>query len=345
MKRKIQSVDATVTEHEETNSCPLKFAKSTNGLVVARNGVEDRSVYENLSCYECDEPLYYRRDHKRTRNGIEHDVNACFVHNRDNDTSRYCNSSLTRGESYYHRAAKDAVSRGHAFQFQQECLLCKKMYNIVIEGRATLEFKWRDYVLDVAFIGPDGILTGAIEIYYSHEIGTEKREALSRSGIAWVEVAALAVLNAVQNQESSLSVMDCAMSKKRCWECVDRCDDEERSMRENIKIHLERLRNTSNLSPTLEFGKYRGLTLKEIFNHDPGYIKWLSGYSGHRVPNTNKPIMDDRGSISTLVTATIQLAARCMLNGYCIYCLEPILTKEKWRLWCNTCYRTCQYEQ
>lgn len=111
MKRKIQSVDATVTEHEEINSCPLKFAKSTNGLVVARNGVEDRSVYENLSCYECDEPLYYRRDHRRTRNGIEHDVYACFVHNRDNDMSRNLFFLLRFSDSPHPRVTSLCLAR------------------------------------------------------------------------------------------------------------------------------------------------------------------------------------------------------------------------------------------
>lgn len=301
-----------------------KYARSANGPVVARNGVSERKEYENITCYECDAPLHYRVNHLRTRNGIEYNVNACFSHiSHDAD----CRGT---GESYYHKAAKDAVLQTTDLKFTQQCLLCRKDFHIDVKQnaiRTILEWKWEDFVLDVAFIGPDNKLVGVVEIYYTHEISAEKRKALSIKGVAWVEVAALNVLSAVESGSRNVSVMDCAMTKLRCWECEQKCDQEELIIHNN-KRHIDKK------TRKLDFGKYKGLSMNDVWVHDPRYIKSISGYTGYR--EGNKPVIQDRASC---ISIEVMMEARKLMIGHCILCLSTLASNEPtWKRWCKSCY-------
>jgi hypothetical protein len=315
-----------------------KCARSPTGPIVARNGV-DRVVYENLTCYGCDAPLAYRQDHTRTRNGIQYNVSAYFTHVSDTGCS---------GETYYHRAAKDAVIHNEALRFVTPCVRCKKRFPVhVREGtvRATTEWRWKDFVLDVAFLDEHDTLMGAVEVCYTHQVDEEKRDALSASGVPWVEVAALDVLDTLAATTTATTakevvVMTCAMSKSRCWECDLKCTKEEEAMRDSLKRLVERRATATRGDVTLTFGKHSGFTLEAVWKSHPEYIRWLSGFTGRR--EGNKPIIEIR---PTCIPPHVKAASLEKVKKHCLLCFSPLTAKESWVRWCKPCYRDAEEDK
>jgi hypothetical protein len=314
-----------------------KYARSPTGPIVARNGV-DRKTYDNLTCYGCDAPLSYRTDHTRARNGVEFNVDACFTHVSDGNTG------CSAGETYYHRVAKDVVIHTPTLQFTTQCLACKKTFPVHARKnavRATAEWKWQNFVLDVAFLSEDDSLMGAVEVCYTHEMSEEKRDALSKSGVAWVEVSALSVLDSMLvTAGKDVSVMSCAMAKSRCWECVLKCNKEEDAMRDALRRRAEKRADATRGAVILTFGKHSGLPLETVWKSNPQYIRWLSGFTGRR--EGNKPIIEIR---PTCIPPHVIAASLEKVKKHCLLCFSVLVTKDKWRRWCVPCYHDAEGDE
>lgn len=325
------------SKNEIQNCLQIKYARSPDGPMIAQND-RDKVYYGELECYVCDEPLSYRRNHNRHKNGISIDVRACFTHHGSTGCKKGENGNYN--ETCYHLSAKDCIAKNKKnIQFITVCALCRKKFNVDFRQgsiQAIIEYKWLDFVLDVAFIDSNNELVGAVEVFYSHEISKEKREALSVNGIAWIEVSALVVLETLDTEKEvyEVEIMDCAMSKRRCWECVLNCDKEEEKMRNALKERYLLSNKASNPHVTLNFGKYKGLKFEDIWEERPDYIRWLSGYTGYR--SGCKPIINE---VPSCIPIDIIILARQKMKSRCLLCFEPLQYKETWKTWCPDCYR------
>lgn len=205
----------TVEVPDSPSRCGRTHA-SNDEIPVART--DDGPVFDECekktTCYGCDGVLFWRKPHKRKRNGVTFDVKGHFVH------KGYLRPETCTHETFEHAAAKHMVKMRPVTNYTIECDTCGE--NVCIEtanegSTAHEEYSWnRDekrYQLDVAFV-TDGRVTGAVEIYKTHKIPDEKASALTDGGIAWVEVSAAEVL---ERRGDSVSALRCAIAE--CQKC------------------------------------------------------------------------------------------------------------------------------
>jgi len=167
----------------------MDYGKGASGPI---RPLEDKG---DTVCYSCQSPIYYKRAHKRRRNGVDIDVTAHFAHKP---------GSTCNGESVEHLAAKDAlVKHAHKWRFVSKCHTCSNLTQIhVIDGPVRLEeeVKWNKFILDVGVLDIDGNVTGAFEVLKTHAVPLEKATALTDGGLAWCELRADDVLS-MTNEE------------------------------------------------------------------------------------------------------------------------------------------------
>lgn len=336
-------------EIEETDNCAVvKYARTPRGPLHYSN--YNKTMHGNVSliCYDCGKALIYRKKHERTRNGIKYDVRECFSHKSSVHTV-----GCGGGESATHRAAKDAVCKFSAFYyFTTQCLRCAKNFRIDVNAsghaKAISEYKWSNYRLDVGFVDhdDDGKLYGAVEIFYKHAISDDKREALTRENIAWVEVNAIDVLQYIpeilvmvalrmtpSSHDHVVRVVDCAMPQSKCWECKDK------GLREDLKLmhSSESYHIVQRTENTIMFGTYWGYKIDDVLKVDPNYVRWLAGYTGYRIGV--RPIMASYQD-PDFKDGKMHDLARKALHGTCLLCLrsECMRGRQDWQHWCSDCY-------
>lgn len=86
----------------------------------------------------------------------------------------------------------------------------------------------------------------------------------------------------------------------------------------------------------LTIGKYKGMTLEQIFNRDPDYVRTLAMYTGQRDGNINKPETQHN-----TWSGAYKIRAREFLQGLCLVCYDKL--DEEWKSWCPSCYRNMIY--
>jgi hypothetical protein len=175
--------------------------------------------------------------HKRTRNGIKHDVREHFAHNP---------GSACRGESVEHLAAKDAlVKHAHRWKFMIRCNSCTTVKDIDVGGpNFVTERPWSGFFLDVGVECTDGVVVGAIEVLKTHPVGPEKAAALTAGGLAWCEVRASDVLALVAGSLHSLEATQAA--PYTCLRCTDTiAAEQETRARAKINGVLHTIRSTA----------------------------------------------------------------------------------------------------
>lgn len=83
----------------------------------------------------------------------------------------------------------------------------------------------------------------------------------------------------------------------------------------------------------LDFGKYNGTTIDQVFNKDPGYVKWLAMWSGFRDGRFPEQKLNE-------YSGKYKDAAREKLKGVCLMCFDQ--TGHDWKHWCRECYRDAE---
>ena len=217
--------DEMYNTHDGKTTNELQWACSTIGPLHAS---EEQT--QQVVCYGCKRPLDRVKTHKRSRLGTTFTVRAFYRHRVDMN-SHACGS----GETMHHIAAKDAVVKYMAkLKYYYVCKDCKTHVYLQIpmesEYVAHEEVPWRcpkgeNYRLDVAVLNSDGTIIGAIEVLSTHGIGEKKSTALSNANLAWCEVTAKRVLDAVQDNTWTVQVIQCGFDI--CCECVEKIRSDE----------------------------------------------------------------------------------------------------------------------
>ena len=200
-------VDRSVTD-ETIDTDLMLVAKSCNGAIFCGDG---RST-DKLVCYGCGKSVHWVAPFDRSRNGVVHRVKGHFRHTK--------RSYSCKSETIEHRAAKHVVQSTDAWHFFVRCAssCCQNQFDVdVPNGHKSCELPFKGYFLDVGCQNESGAVIGAIEILHTHALPKDKREALTSSGLAWVEVTSHRVLSAYKEFSAekridslSVQVADCA---------------------------------------------------------------------------------------------------------------------------------------
>lgn len=189
--------------------------------------------------------MHFVREHQRLANGILRPVAAHYRHSKRKDDVSCC------AETVEHKAAKHAISI-YPFRYSVKCASwsCNNRINIQIDHidqcnlvkkiEHRININDNEYILDVAFL-QDDFVHSAVEVKQTHAIPKEKRNDLTNEGIAWVEVSAKEVLNAVKKGSLDLDCLRCA--SLMCHECEENArikNEVEMQMEERKQAEAER---------------------------------------------------------------------------------------------------------
>ena len=177
----------------------MGWAKGPSGPIKASDG-------KLATCYECGERVTGVNGHTRMRNGIKQRVRAHFRHTAE--------SSCT-GESWQHKAAKHIIAT-KSFTWRVQCTGCSNSFEVEIEGTAAQEQYWAPYHLDVGY-SVNSHVTGAVEVFYTHQVDEHKCAHMTNSNLAWVEVSANEVLSSTDR-----SVQVIRAAKSLCLQCTEK---------------------------------------------------------------------------------------------------------------------------
>ena len=172
----------------------FKVAYSHNQLRLACE-----STFGPFYCVDCGEMILKRGDI----------LTPHFAHKTDSKCS---------GESYEHKYAKRLISyhiNKWAFTDRCDCGVYIRTHRF---ATANEEVPFGGtFRLDVAAFNGDGGLIGAIEVFHTHLIGQEKRDALNSSGLVVIEVEARYVIAAAEN--NTFHVFN-RLNFPPCTECI-----------------------------------------------------------------------------------------------------------------------------
>lgn len=92
-------------------------------------------------------------------------------------------------------------------------------------------------------------------------------------------------------------------------------------------------------STVLSFGKHRGTTVALLFNDEDtkNYVRWLSGYTGYKDEDSNRPEVHWDTSAYEFVPPAVAEEAKQLLKGRCLLCFCG--TDQEWKSWCAGCFR------
>lgn len=182
-----------------------------------------------VRCYDCGERLSRVPKQIRSRRGTQWTVRAHFRHPRNTQ----CGGT---GESAEHKAAVHAFLV-YDFDLFTECKRCCKSMPIVMAGQPCAERAWshdeRPYRLDVAFVEDDEVVA-AVEVWHTHATTGQKLQDLNASEVAWCEVRASEVHEAICRGD--FCVRD-ATKQWTCQECDDKAHDAARD--DAFRNHLK----------------------------------------------------------------------------------------------------------
>ena len=171
------------------------FYGVTHGGEIIRASNCDNSI-KNVRCILCNQNVTFRKQHYRHNSlGTPYAVRAHFMHHGKNNTCNYSN------ESALHKAAK-AILFKHKVTLGVQCVQCSNIVplNIGIKGTPILEYKWKQYRIDVAYTTIDNTIQGFVEIFVTSRISSDKKTAIQASKIPWCEVSANDILEAYQKR-------------------------------------------------------------------------------------------------------------------------------------------------
>ena len=210
----------------------LYVAKTKHGPVFNEDGEST-----GKTCYVCGHSMHWVRQFERKVNGIKTTVTGHFRHTKRPADAPQCNP-----ESAEHLAAKHAIAVYNDWTFSVKC--CGQKIGGSPEGcagdgriaidvgrgddtvRAQEECAFLRFKLDVGFVQKQNDkVVGAVEIKKTHAIDNEKRDELTQSGIAWIEVQAQRVLDACRATPRCVSLKGLRCAALQCDVC--KREDEE----------------------------------------------------------------------------------------------------------------------
>lgn len=331
------------------------YANSDSGPLAYEN--YDSSTHTQLRCLDCDTPLHYRRQHTKTINGISVVVRSCFAHNptKNNNLGNY--NACGGGESIEHKYAKHVVRKFNDFiKYYTPCVRChKKVYIDLKNGKKenasfVIEHKWNDFYIDVGVCIKTTDeeenycdMVGAVEILHTHVTTAEKKRILTDSGVAWIEIRSSDVLNLAKEINDielkdvvyDILVVDHGGDTPKCIACQTKgIEEDAQLMHSSESWYMSSAKRVLDEN-ALIFGKYYGLTVKEIAKIDMPYVRWLAGYTGKRLGS--KPIAITYNDNIFKIQPLLQTEARKVMIGICLLCY--IKCDESWKNWCSSCYR------
>ena len=238
--------DEIYATHDGHTAGELLWGKGESGPIHANNGNG-----ANVTCYGCNAPMDYVKGHKRKRMGLEFDVKPFYRHR--GKTTHPSVNRCGAPESLQHKAAKHAVVKyANKLQYHFVCEECKAQVRLKFTTQSECEYKeevaWvcprgKSYKLDVGIVSLDGTVLGGVEVYYKHEIGTVKRDALCDGNLAWCEVTAKRVLDAVEHTTWTVQVHSCGFDV--CCNCVEKLRTSEfRRLDNELVANVSKQRNT-----------------------------------------------------------------------------------------------------
>tara|TARA_Y100000768_G_scaffold276587_1_gene212116 strand:+ start:158 stop:1432 length:1275 start_codon:yes stop_codon:yes gene_type:complete len=182
------------------------------------NGAEG----EKYTCYGCEKPVHWVKPFVRTVCGIKHNVQGHFRHNKRT-------GGCSGGEGLFHKAAKDAILTGTGWEFYAKCIGTRETVGIRCDHEIQIdvpqqqkrgEHPFQTYFLDVGMLDSSANVVGAVEVFHTSTMKREKRNALIKAGVAWVEVSAKEVLDVydANGRGGRVRAVDCAAMQ--CDGCV-----------------------------------------------------------------------------------------------------------------------------
>ena len=244
----------------------VKWARSCTGPVANCDAL-------HLTCYGCDQPLSFVKAHQSTRNGIKHHVNSFYRH--WTGSRAHCSS-----ETLAHKAAKHALQvHKQKWKFSFSCGLCRSLNRIDMSNhdggnRVDQEVSWKQYRLDIGIKQKDNLI-GAIEVLVTHASTCAKLCDLTNNNIAWCEVHAHRVLDAVENDTFEIGVAKCAV--QICDRCIER--EKKRVVQELDGELMRSVADATMLQQKRQCiiqeatSQWRGMTPTEF--HDDEQKKWI----------------------------------------------------------------------
>jgi hypothetical protein len=204
-KRNIEEFAVSILEDMDG----VKWARSCLGPIANRDA-------PNLKCYGCNEPLSFVKAHQSTRNGIKHDVKSFYRHLAG--LRPHCSS-----ETLAHKAAKHALEiHKEKWNFYFPCGICHNPIRIEMCNQYDTidqEVTWKQYKLDIGIKREDHVI-GAIEVLVTHTSTASKLYDLTNDDVAWCEVHAHRVLDAVKKNTFEVEVAKCAV--QICDHCIEK---------------------------------------------------------------------------------------------------------------------------
>ena len=333
-----------------------------------------------LVCYECEKPVKFTHEHKRTICGIPTPVRAFFSH--------VSNSTCSGGgEGALHKAAKDVRN----VSYYDLCRVCSKKVYIIIPGTRVEggerdlwldDKKWRP---DVSYFDSEGKVVGAIEIFDTHKISEEKALAYTDAGIAWVEVSATAHLRASAGAGAKeLLVLRSAfewVTDRVCESCVPGETEKARVAEEaHVRVAVEkqvalRAENESKARILARLQKVlpdKECTLVEQFLawrgvhgdgvtcpesdlaqkvQEPNLVLTFGKHKGEHIDVVfeeeagyvfwlNKRIQETNNPLPLPCHKELRARAKELIVGICEVCFEETGSSEAWKTMCSSCFRS-----
>ena len=92
-------------------------------------------------------------------------------------------------------------------------------------------------------------------------------------------------------------------------------------------------------SNVLSFGKHWGTTVALLFDDEDTqqYVRFLSGYTGYKDEDSNRPEVDTSHPAYRFVPTVVAEEAKQLLKGRCLLCFCK--TDQEWKSWCAGCFR------
>lgn len=230
-------------------------------------------------CAECNAEVRYRRGHVRTSGSVQ----PHFYHVGEVDPNR---CSYAEGESETHRLAKAKIiaqiEAWEGFGYTQRCPSCHfsrpfeaiAPYSLL---HATPEYRVSPYRVDVAILAETNEPVLLVEVYHCHRVPEDKRRALNATGIPWVELTALSILN------GSPEAVEEATSAKMCHWCLEKEEENKQKAEVARKAEEERIdkllaRYQRAATADSLAASFYGLDKIDEFLDE--YIKWLVVQTG-----------------------------------------------------------------
>ena len=257
------------------------------------------------------------------------------------DVERACFNS--GGESKQHLHAKVLLKqrRGHYYFHTHRCRDCRLRQTETLSeacgGEMRLEYRDTETgrIYDCCWV-VDGRPKAILEVYHTHACTAAKLDSIRASGVRVLgEFSSKEIVEALQEIPSEPKEIYNRLvdSRWQCPDCVVKAEEKERAEKA-VREHI------------VQFGKYKGSTIKDIFDSwsGPRYVVWLAGYSWNLHILQGKAIIEKdetvRNSDAWRYTnqnhAQTVLAARSYILQKCWIC--GVAVSACWKVLCTDCF-------